>query len=179
MANALVAKDIRMALTLQGVLTLLFGVAVIFWPSLSLSVLTYLFGAYILVSGIIHLFHGLTMPRHESRWVLICLLGLAELGFGIYVLRHPHETFTVFIALIGFILIIRGVVELVSALFDTRSDDVARGMTVVAGLFAAVVGIIILNQKIAAGIAFVWLLGLYAIVVGVMELLAVRELPEK
>jgi len=178
MAKTLIAKDVHAVLVFQGVLTLLFGVAVIFWPGLSVATLIYLFGAYILVSGIVHLFHGLSSTMGDSWWVLVSLLGLVELGFGIYILRHVHETFTVFISLIGFVLIIRGVIQLVSALFDTRADDIKKGITVVSGLFAAVVGIVILNQKAAAGIAFVWLLGLYAIVIGLMELMATRALQE-
>jgi uncharacterized membrane protein HdeD (DUF308 family) len=179
MASTLKAKDANAVLVLQGAITLLFGVAVVFWPSLTLSVLVHLFGAYILVSGIAHVFYGLNKAAGDNWWALIGLLGLVELGFGVYALRHPLETFSVFIALLGFILIIRGIVQLVGALLDTQSDDMGRGVTVLSGLFAAVVGIIVLNQKVAAGIAFVWLLGVYAIVVGVLELMTARNLQEK
>jgi uncharacterized membrane protein HdeD (DUF308 family) len=160
----------------QGVLTLLFGVAVVFWPGLTLAILIYLVGAYLLVSGIGHVFVGLSNLVHEKYWFLNTVLGLAEVGFGIYVLRHPHETFTLFIGLLGFILIIRGVIQLVTALLDTSGEMNNRGMTVFMGLFAAVVGIIILDQKVAAGIAFVWVLGVYAIVAGLIELMAARSL---
>ena len=178
MAQALEAKELRSVLMFQGVITLLFGIAVIFWPGLTLAILIYLFGAYILVSGIVHIVSGLSNLGRDSWAALVALLGLVELGFGVYVLRHPHETFTVFIALIGFILIIRGVIELVSALFDTKSDGGSRGLQVFSGLFAAVVGIVILDQKEAAGIAFVWLLGVYAIVVGILELSAARSITD-
>jgi len=179
MAKALEAQELRSVLMFQGVITLLFGVAVIFWPGLTLAILIYLFGAYILVSGIVHIVHGLSGLGKDSWAGLVALLGLVELGFGVYILRHPKETFTVFIALIGFILIIRGVIELVSALFDTKSDGGSRGLAVFSGLFAAVVGIIILDQKAAAGVAFVWLLGVYAIVVGILELSAARSISDK
>jgi uncharacterized membrane protein HdeD (DUF308 family) len=178
MAKELLSKDVRSALVFQGVITLLFGVAVVFWPSLSLAILIYLAGAYILVSGVLHVFHGLTKMDMDYHRALNALLGVVELGFGIYILRHPKESFSVFIALVGFILIIRGVIELVSALLNTKATDVVRGISIFSGLFAAVVGIIILDQKAAAGIAFVWLLGLYAIVVGVIEIVAVKRLEE-
>jgi len=178
MAKALTAQDVHSVLVFQGVLTLLFGVAVVFWPSLTLAILIYLVGAYILVSGIVHIFHSLASMTVDKWWFLTTLLGVVELGFGVYILRHPKETFSVFIGLLGFILIIRGVIELVSALFDTGATGSQRGLAVFSGLFAAVVGIIILDQKAAAGIAFVWLLGIYAIVVGIVELMAARSLNE-
>ncbi len=178
MAKAVTAKDVHGVLVFQGILTLLFGVAVIFWPSLTLVILIYLVGAYLLVSGIAHIFHGLASMTHGGYWFLTAVLGLVELGFGVYILRHPAETFSLFIGLLGFILIIRGVMELVGALLDTKADGGSRGMSVFSGLFAAVVGIIILDQKATAGIAFVWLIGIYAIVVGIVELMAARSIED-
>jgi uncharacterized membrane protein HdeD (DUF308 family) len=175
MAKALTSKDVHGVLVAQGVITLLFGVAVVFWPSLTLAILVYLAGAYILVSGIAHIFHGLSTTSTNKWWALTALLGVTELGFGVYILRHPAESFSVFISLIGFILIIRGVIELVSALFDPQSSDTNRGLSVFTGLFAIVVGIVVLDQKAAAGIAFVWLLGIYAITVGIIELMVARS----
>lgn len=178
MAKVLTSKDVQSFLVIQGVLTLLFGVAVVFWPGLTLAILVYLFGAYILISGILHIVHAISSVTKSKWWPLNGFLGLVELGFGIYILRHPSESFDVFIALIGFALIIRGIVQLVDTLFDDKSSDMSRWMTAFSGTLAAVVGILVINQKVAAGIAFVWLLGLYAIVVGVMELSTARGILE-
>ena len=178
MAKALTSKDVKSVLVFQGILTLLFGMAVIFWPHLTLAVLIYLFGAYILVMGVAHIFKGLSNVSSDMWWALTTLLGVVELGFGVYILRHPTETLSLFIALIGFILIIRGVIEMVIALFDNESDSSSRGIAIFSGLFAVVVGIIILDQKEASGIAFVWLLGIYTIVIGLVEIMAARSIKD-
>jgi uncharacterized membrane protein HdeD (DUF308 family) len=178
MAKVLASNDVHSFLVINGVLTLLFGVAVVFWPALSLAILVYLFGAYILISGVLHIIHGITNVNHDIWWPLNAALGLIELGFGVYILRHPHESFDVFIALIGFALIIRGIIQLVATLFDDKSGDTKRWIAAFSGLLAAVVGIFVINQKVAAGVAFVWLLGLYAIVIGVLELSSARGILE-
>ena len=179
MAKTLTSKDVHSALVAQGVITLLFGIAVVFWPSLTIGILIYLFGAFILVSGILRIFRGLANISNDMWWALTALLGIVELGFGVYILRHPHESFTIFISLIGFILIIRGVVELIMALFDSKDLTTSRGMTIFSGALAVLVGIVILNQKAAAGIAFVWLLGIYAMAVGIIQLMVARSIDDK
>ncbi len=152
-------------LTLRGVAAILFGVAAVFWPGLTIVTLLYLFGAYVLVSGIINIINGVAGVSKHTSWFLVLLLGLAELGVGVYLLRHPHVTFTTLILLIGFILIIRGVFEGVAAIVGSTSST-NRVLMVFASLVAIAAGIILLFQPASAGVAFVWLLGLYALIVG-------------
>ena len=51
-----------------------------------------------------------------------------------------------------------------------RPPTPARCFMALTSLFAVVVGIVILFQKAVHGVDFVWLLGLYAIVAGAMQL---------
>lgn len=173
MATGLTAKDAKSSYVLLGVLTLIFGFVTVFWPGLTILTLVYLVGAYLLVSGVVHIVHGISrVSVPESWWYLTALLGVVEVGFGIYILRHPALTFTNFVVLLGFALIIRGVVEFVGALFGNYKEGSSRALALLSGLLALVVGIVILDQRAAAGVAFVWVLGAYAIVVGCMMLAA-------
>lgn len=153
------------ALTLKGILAILFGVAAVFWPGLTILTLLYLFGAYILVAGIVDIIHGIGGVSKNMSWFLTLLLGLVELGVGVYLLRHPGVTFTTLILLIGFMLIIRGVFEGVSALSGSHSDT-NRVLMVFASVVAIAAGIFLLFQPASAGVAFVWILGLYALITG-------------
>lgn len=179
MAKAIAAKDVKGSYILLGVLTIIFGVVAVFWPHETLLTLIYLVGAYLLVSGIVHLIHGISsVSTPESWWYLTALLGAVEVGFGIYILRHPALSFTNFVVLLGFALIIRGVVEFVGALFGHYKESSSRWMALLSGLLALVVGVVILDQRSSAGIAFVWILGAYAIVVGVMMLAGSNAIEE-
>src|SRR5690606_17350449 len=96
---------------------------------------------------------------------LTMLLGIAELGIGVYLVRHPGVTFATFILLAGLILIARGVFEVVVALTEEPSATY-KTLMVIGGVLSVVVGIVILLQPAAGGVAFVWILGLYALITG-------------
>jgi len=99
-------KNLNDAMKMQALLTVAFGVTVIFWPGITSLVLLYLVGAYLLLSGITHVGAAIT-NMNSTWWILAPLLGAAELGFGVYLLRHTSLLFSTFVTLIGFILIIR------------------------------------------------------------------------
>jgi uncharacterized membrane protein HdeD (DUF308 family) len=152
----------------EGVVALLFGIAAVFWPGLTIVTLLYLFAAFILVSGVINLVRGIfTVGQGAGAWFLRVLLAVLQIGIGVYLLRHPHVTFATLILLIGFGLIFRGVFEIVSAFMDDLTAG-ARTILIIAGALALLAGIIVLFQPVAGGVAFVWVLGLYALIMGPM-----------
>lgn len=149
-----------------GIAATLFGIAAVFWPGITILTLLYLFAAYVLVDGIVNFFGGIfSIGNKGSSWFLRLILGVLEVGVAIYLLRHPGVTFATFVLLIGFTLIIRGIIDVVGA-FTDRPNNTHRALGVVGGLLALVVGIIVLFQPAASGVAFVWLLGVYALITG-------------
>lgn len=162
-------KNLWGALAFRGAASILFGIVAVFWPGLTLVTLVYLFGAYILASGLINLVVGLTNLGGEAGtfWgrILLLLLGLGEIGVGVYLLRHPLVTFTTLILIIGIVLIVRGLFDLFSGIFG-EGGPTYRTVMVIGGLIAAAAGILLLFQPASAGVAFVWILGLYALVTG-------------
>jgi uncharacterized membrane protein HdeD (DUF308 family) len=160
----------KSALIFQGVIALLFGIAAVFWPGITIVTLLYLFAAFLLVDGVVIMVRGLMSLRHIGSALLMLLLGLLELGVGVYLLRHPQVTFATFILLIGFSLIVRGVLGFVHAF--TRKDDPAtiRTLNGILGVLGVIVGIVILNQPVAGGVAFVWILGFYALIAGPIQM---------
>lgn len=159
------------ALAFRGILAVLFGIAAVFWPGLTLLTLVYLFSAFVLATGLITLVLGLSNAYSEGGTllgrVLEILVGVFEIGVGVYLLRHTDVSLRTFLVLIGFVLIVRGIIEFFSGLFEVASASV-RTFSVVTGVIAVVAGVIILVQPVSSGIAFVWILGLYALVTGPM-----------
>lgn len=153
------------ALTLRGIVAVLFGIAAVFWPHLTLVTLVYLFGVWVLVDGVIRIVVGATHMSNDRLSILTLIAGLIELGFGVYLLRHPAVSFTTLILLVGFLLIIAGVIELVSAIVS-RDSATNTMLTVIVGAVSAIAGVLVLFQPTASGVAFVWILGLYALLAG-------------
>ncbi|MEJ0072480.1 MAG: DUF308 domain-containing protein [Candidatus Saccharibacteria bacterium] len=156
-------------LVLRGILAILFGIAAVFWPGLTLVTLLYLFATFVLLGGLVELVIGVGRINQAGVSVLTraltVLLGAVELGVGVYLLRHPGVSFATLILLIGFMLIVRGVFEVVEGLFE-EGPSLYRLVMIIVGLLAAAAGILVLFQPVASGVAFVWILGAYSLVVG-------------
>jgi uncharacterized membrane protein HdeD (DUF308 family) len=152
---------------IRGIMALIFGFAAVFWPHITLVVLVYIFSAWILVDGAVRLVTGLIRVGEHQLGALNAVVGLLELGLGVYLLRHPAVTFTTLILVIGFLLIIDGVITGVASV-SSKDSTGSKTLTIIVGLLAIVAGILILFQPVAAGVAFVWILGLYALITGPM-----------
>lgn len=158
-------KPMWESMVLRGVAGILFGIAAVFWPSLTLVVLVYIFSIYILVSGVIGIVEAVVRLTRRQSWIWRLLIGIAELGVGLYLVRHPSVTFQTFVLVAGLVLIARGVFEAIMALLDEDSAT-NKTLMIIGGALSVLVGIVLLMQPVAGGVAFVWVLGLYALVTG-------------
>jgi uncharacterized membrane protein HdeD (DUF308 family) len=154
-------------LTVRGIFAVVFGIAAVFWPHITLVVLVYIFSTWILVDGVVRLVAGLTRIGEHQLGALTAVIGILEVGLGVYLLRHPLVTFTTLVLLIGFMLIIDGVVSGVAAL-ASNEDSGTKTLTIIVAILALIAGILMLFQPVASGVAFVWILGLYALIAGPM-----------
>jgi len=150
----------------QGIMAILFGLAALFWPGLTIVTLVYLFGVWLLLAGIIELILGVAGIGRRGSWVLTLLLGIAQLIIGIYLLRHPGVSFSVLIGLMGLALLLFGVFEGVSVFVERGTSATEKTLVVITSLFAIVAGIVVLAQPAASGLAFIWIVGLFALVYG-------------
>jgi uncharacterized membrane protein HdeD (DUF308 family) len=153
------------ALVVRGVAAILFGVAAVFWPGLTLVTLVYIVSIYILISGVIGIVQSILGMTRGQSWFLSMIIAIAELGVGLYLVRNPEVTFATFILVLGFVLIARGVLEVVIALVDEKGAT-NKMLLIIGGVLSAIVGTIILLQPASGGVAFVWVLGLYALITG-------------
>lgn len=163
-ANARVMWELMI---FRGVAGILFGIAAIFWPGLTLVTLVYIFSIYILISGIAGMVDGIMAISRGGSWIWKLLVGAAELAVGVYLVRHPNVSFATLILLIGLILIARGVFGVVLAMLEDLSAT-EKTLLIIGGVLGVIVGIAILLQPAAGGVAFVWVLGLYALLTGPM-----------
>lgn len=153
-------------LTIQGIAAILFGIACVFWPGISLVTFVYLFGIWLLIGGVLGMIQALISIGRGKGWVLKLLLGLVELGLGVYLLRHPTVAFGVLILLVGFMLVLYAIFEIVSALADSEGSATSKMLSVVAAIVAGLAGIFMFFQPAASGVAFVWIIGLFALING-------------
>lgn len=169
------AKEMAMAAdnwwlgVIEGILLILFGLAALFWPGMTLMTLVYLFSAYVLVWAIMSIIGSLLGMRSNDTWWLTLIFGVFGLGVGVYLIRHPAVTFGTLVLLMGFVFIVRGIVDIASGFLGNQTGG-SRVLNFIVGALGLLAGIVVLKQPVASGVAFVWIIGLYALVVGPMLL---------
>ncbi|MEI7690259.1 MAG: DUF308 domain-containing protein [bacterium] len=151
-------------MVIRGIAAILFGLAALLWPGMTLLTLIYLFVLFLIASGIIDIIVGIFSIGKHTRWFLTLIMGILELGFGVYLIRHLGVTIATFILLAGFILIFRGILEIVGA-FVEGVTATEKSLAIIAGVVGVLAGVLILLQP-STTIAFVWVLGLFALISG-------------
>jgi uncharacterized membrane protein HdeD (DUF308 family) len=158
-------KEVWWLLMIRGLALLLFGAVAVVWPGLTLLVLSTLFAVYLLVAGVVDIVAGIRGEGRRPLWFLGLLLGLAELGVGVYLLK-TGLALSAFIAVLGLSLIAYGVIEMVMA-FDP--GDTRRFMLIVAAALSIIAGFVVLRYPESSGLAFAWVLGLWGLVTGSIQ----------
>ena len=157
-------------LALTGLAGILFGIAALVWPSITLAVLVALFGAYALVAGVFTLAAGVDFAGEKAHhWVPMVLGGLAGIALGVLTFFRPGLTALALLLVIAAWAIITGVFEIVAGveLFGQVKGSWAYGL---AGLLSVAFGVLIAINPGSGALAIVWLIGLYAIVTGVIRI---------
>src|SRR5437016_7361477 len=165
--------NFRTMFLFRGIAAILFGVLTLVWPNLSLTILVLLFGIFAVISGVTAVAAALR-NRGEQGWGLLVFEGILGILAGVVALVWPNITALAFLYLLAAWAIITGIMELVAPLaFPMRGGRAA--LMVVAGLASIVFGIIIAAQPSSGLLAVVWLIGVYAVVFGVMYIVAYFE----
>jgi uncharacterized membrane protein HdeD (DUF308 family) len=151
-------------LLVQGSLAIVFGLAAMFWPDMTVLALAYLFAIFLIADGSVLLIASFCWKG--SAVVLRLLWGLLQVLLGIFILHNPQVSFAVLIVLLGLSLAVRGVFSLAHAVTRKTDPPQERIMHGVLGGLGIIVGAVIIFQPAAGGLAFVWVLGLYALITG-------------
>lgn len=155
----------------EGVLVALFGIAALFWPGLSVALFIALFGIFVLVWGVTGLAHSFLGIGRSGLWWVETVFSVLVIALGVFVLRNPESTLSIVILLVGFTLVVRGIVDVVVGLFDNDRDvRENRGIYIALGALGVLAGIVILLYPVASGLVFVWALGFYMLMYGAMKI---------
>ena len=154
-------------LAVRGALAILFGAFAILWPVQTIVVLALLFGAYMLIDGLVVGFYGVW--GHRAWWLVV--QGVLGVTVGIVTLLIPSITIFALIYLIAFWAILRGIAEIVMA---NRLSGTVNGefLLVATGAASVLFGIAVVFFPRAGMVAIVWVIGLYAIFMGILMLAA-------
>lgn len=165
-------KNLWWVLVVTGVLSVIFGFVAIIWPGITVGVLALLLAVYIGVLGVTDIVGGIR--RFSSgvfAAVLVLLLGLLQLGVSVFLLSNIGSglaimTLTLVIALS---FIVRGVF-LVVVSFTDPDMRATRWLNVVMGALAILAGLVVIWYPGPATLAWVWVVGFFALVSGAIQI---------
>lgn len=161
------------SLVFRGVASIVFGIAALAWPTITLGVLTLLFGAYAFVDGVSALVLAAQRGRAPHRWLFV-FDGLCGVAAGIVTLFWPGITLLALVFVIGIRFAISGVLQLAAAI-QLRKELRTPILYGLAGVASIVFGVLAFVVPGITALVLVTMLAVYAIIFGVMMIaLAMR-----
>jgi uncharacterized membrane protein HdeD (DUF308 family) len=151
-----------------GLITLLAGLVLLFWPDRTITVVARLTGILLIVVGLADIIETFQNHRSGSYWGLLLLRGLINLGFGAALLFWPDVTLQVVVWLFGLDLVLTGLIGLVirgQMPSEYRSAMLTRSiLTIVFGLAVmiwpsatlSVVAFLVAALLILFGVILLW-----------------------
>lgn len=150
----------------RGILAILFGIATLVMPGITLIVLVVLFGGYALLDGVVLSILSIKDRKYHPDWWLMLLTGLVSIGAGVVTFVWPGITAVSLFYIIIAYAIATGVFEVAYAI---RFRKVIEGewLLVLSGILSVVFGVLLIAQPVAGALTVLWLIGVYAIADGV------------
>ena len=150
---------------LVGILFVILGFVVLSYETASLTVVSVLVGVSFLLQGLGWLAVGAVV--REFRWVWI-LSGVIGIVAAIISFAYPDETLRVLSLLIGWFLLVAGVLDVVSSLANRAAD--LWWLTLVSGIVMFGLGAWAVREPDRSVILLLTIVGVYCLIRGVTEL---------
>jgi uncharacterized membrane protein HdeD (DUF308 family) len=156
-------------LALRGAAAVLFGILALFWPHVTLLVLAILFGAYVLVEGIVEVTTTIARPGPWADRGPLVVFGVLGIAVGLITWTWPGITVLVLLWLVAAWAIVTGVLEIAAAI-RLRREITNEWLMGASGALSVLLGLILLFRTGAGAVAVAWLIGLFALVWGLVLL---------
>jgi uncharacterized membrane protein HdeD (DUF308 family) len=172
-ADPLIAKNAVLAhnwwaIALRGLAAIVFGLIALFMPGVTIVSLVLVFAIYAAFDGIATVVAAVRAARQGEAWLFLFLAGLVKIAAGAFAAFWPGITALVFVLVFGVGEIIGGGLTFGSAL-DLKEDH-GRWWLALGGLLAVVFGLFLLLTPVIGAVVLSWWLGIYAIALGIVEL---------
>jgi uncharacterized membrane protein HdeD (DUF308 family) len=152
-----------------GILALIFGIIMLFYPGITAAIVVMLFGVLILILAFLALVMALADTGGRSTLLLIA----AIIGFiiGITAILSPVVIGSFLVIIIGIVLFIIGLVDLAIAIGEKAYPH--RWLLFILGILSIVVAILFWVYPVASSVAlFGVIVGIYFIIYGILGIIA-------
>jgi uncharacterized membrane protein HdeD (DUF308 family) len=163
-------NTIRVALGLTGVLALLAGIFITFWPKNAAIFLTVLLGIYFVIAGLAYVGLGIfSRGISGGARALDIILGVLFVIGGVLMLTSPTDSAVVIGIFLGVLIGILWIIEGAVALAQSGSSS-SRGWSIFFGILSIIAGIVLLFSPLWGSVILFWVLGIALIVLGIVQI---------
>jgi uncharacterized membrane protein HdeD (DUF308 family) len=170
--NALLAEN-WWAVLLRGIAAVLFGLFALVVPGAVMLSLALVFGAYLLIDGVLGIVAAVRAARGGRRWGLLLAEGVLNLLMGAVALVFPAGAVLAFVLVTAAWALMTGGLMLAAAFKLGLSHG--RWWLALGGLVSLLWGVLLIVTPLIGAVVLTWWLGAYALAFGAFLLvLAVR-----
>lgn len=151
----------------RGVISILFGIAAFRVPGWTIVFFIAFMGAYLFVDGIFALIQAIRFRHEGERWPSLLLEGILGIGIGVVTYFRPGIAVLAWLYTIAAWAVITGILEIIAAVRMRKmiADEFLLALT---GVVSIALGIAFVARPLAGLVAWIWLMGAYAVVFGVL-----------
>ncbi|MEZ5174848.1 MAG: DUF308 domain-containing protein [Acidimicrobiia bacterium] len=154
-------------LAVSGLLSVAIGALLVFWPGRTLTVVVWLFGALMILTGVVRFILAVFGQTSQIRWLLLvsAIIGVA---LGIVVIKNPDAVIKLVVVIAGLFWIVGGMIDVFRGVNDDTAPD--RGTRIGLGIVSILVGCVVLIWPAPTVLVFAIVAGGYAIAYGILEI---------
>jgi uncharacterized membrane protein HdeD (DUF308 family) len=153
-------------LLLRGIAAIIFGMLAFAWPGVTLLTLILFYGAFALVDGVLAIIAAITGGAPGPRWWL-AIVGLLGIAAGLLTFLMPGLSALVLLFFIAGWAIATGVFQIIGAI-QLRKEIDNEWLLILGGIISVLFGIGVMLAPGAGAVALIWVIGTYAIIMGVL-----------
>jgi len=157
-------------LLIRGVLAVLFGIAAFAWPGMTLAMLILIFAMFAFSDGVLDVVHALSHRKEIEHWGLMLLEGLLGIAIGLVTFFAPITALQAGAIILAMYMavwaIVTGALRIAMAV-RLRKEISGEWLLGLSGAVSILFGIAILAMPALGAMAAVFLVGAWAIVLGI------------
>jgi uncharacterized membrane protein HdeD (DUF308 family) len=154
----------------RGVLAIVFGILALFWPEPTALDLVLLFGVFSIVDGIFAIAAGVASRGYFERWWALLLAGITGIVIGVVIFYWPDVTALLLLSCIAIRMVTTGIFEIVAAI-EFRQVFPGEWTMIIGSMLSVFLGIWLFVFPAQGTGSLVWLISIYAIIAGLIELI--------
>jgi uncharacterized membrane protein HdeD (DUF308 family) len=154
------------AMALRGVVAVIFGLIALRYPSAAAGAFVIAFAVFAFADAILELMVASELRHIGQPWGWYVFGALVSIAAGVLALVYPGTTFFVLVLLVAARALIIGIMELGAAISWRQLES--RWLLGLTGVLSIVLGVLLFASPARGGLALLWTIGVYAIVLGAM-----------